>query len=227
MSDRFYKEKLYPIQDKALALIGSISSSFYLTGGTALSRFILNHRFSDLDFFLNRQADFQEASNQLISVLRSGFKNVEILTVQDSYIKIVLHEEQADLKIELVNDVGFRVGQPKVTTEGFKVDTWDNILSNKLSALQRGASKDFVDILFISINYRFNWETIIGYAKKKDAWINEISISEFLFAFDLINLRDVKFPLEFKVDCISLELFKTLARDSLHGFDNSLYGKKL
>jgi hypothetical protein len=228
MSDHFYKEILYPVQDKALELIGSVSSPFYLTGGTALSRFMLNHRYSDdLDFFLNRHSDFNIESDRLIYALGSGFESVEVQNRQDSYVRVLIHDKSVDLKIELVNDVGFRVGEPNLTDKNFKIDTWQNILSNKLSALQRNAGKDFVDVFFISRNYYFNWETIIGYAKQKDAWITEISISEFLLEFDFIKLQDVKFPSEFKIESITRDIFKTLARESLHGFDNSLYGKKL
>lgn len=48
----FYLEQLYPLQDKALALIVAQDTGFYLSGGTASSRGYLNHRFSDdLDLF--------------------------------------------------------------------------------------------------------------------------------------------------------------------------------
>ena len=110
---------------------------------------------------------------------------------------------------------------------GFQIDTWENILSNKLSALQRIAGKDFVDILFLSLNYTFNWETFINYAKQKDAWITEIAVSELLFGFDLEALRDVKFPSDFDIKRINAGHFKIMARDACQGFDNSLYGKMI
>jgi predicted nucleotidyltransferase component of viral defense system len=44
--------KLYLIQDKFLTWWKTLDLPFYLTGGTALGRFYLNHRYSeDLDFF--------------------------------------------------------------------------------------------------------------------------------------------------------------------------------
>ena len=228
MSDHFYKGILYPIQDKALALIGSISSPFYLTGGTAVSRLMLDHRFSDdLDFFLNRNSEFHVEADKLIKVLNAGFSKVEVPVRDDSYVKVFVYENAASLKIELVNDVGFRVGLPQTHKRGFQIDTWENILSNKLSALQRAAGKDFVDILFLCLNYNFNWETITNYAKQKDAWITEIAISKFLFGFDLQSLKEVKFPSDFDVKRIHVGHFEIMARDSCQGFDNSLYGKKI
>ena len=48
----FYFEQLYPLQDLALALFQQQDTGFYLTGGTAVSRVYLHHRFSD-DQFIN------------------------------------------------------------------------------------------------------------------------------------------------------------------------------
>ncbi|NLV20085.1 MAG: nucleotidyl transferase AbiEii/AbiGii toxin family protein [Bacteroidetes bacterium] len=46
--------KLYLLQDKFLKWWADLGLPFYLTGGTALGRFYLNHRYSeDLDFFVN------------------------------------------------------------------------------------------------------------------------------------------------------------------------------
>lgn len=61
MSEKDYR-KLYLTQDKVLLTLKSVLSSFYLTGGTALGRFYLSHRFSeDLDFFLNNSDDFHSS----------------------------------------------------------------------------------------------------------------------------------------------------------------------
>ncbi|MFN7189323.1 MAG: nucleotidyl transferase AbiEii/AbiGii toxin family protein [Cyclobacteriaceae bacterium] len=63
MFDHCYNEQLYPLQDSVLSLVGSLPTPFYLTGGTALSRFLLHHRFSDdLDFFVTGQPDFIKRS---------------------------------------------------------------------------------------------------------------------------------------------------------------------
>jgi hypothetical protein len=152
---------------------------------------------------------------------------VDVQNRQDSYARVMVGENSVSLKIEMVNDVGFRVGEPVVTSLGFKIDTWENILSNKLTALQRQAGKDFVDILFICLEHNFNWETMIGYARQKDAWINEITVSEFLFSFDLLALKDVKFQEHFDTKRIDPDWFKIMARESVQGLDNSLSKVKL
>ena len=60
MTDReFYLNHLYPFQDRVLYALSLVDAGFYLTGGTALSRGYLNHRFSeDLDFFVNDSEHF-------------------------------------------------------------------------------------------------------------------------------------------------------------------------
>ena len=54
MQNKFYSTILYPFQNEILTLIEKAESDFYLTGGTALGRCYLNHRYSDdIDLFLN------------------------------------------------------------------------------------------------------------------------------------------------------------------------------
>jgi len=54
MQKEYYTDKLYLLQNEILTIVQSKRKGFYLTGGTALSRFYLEHRFSDhLDFFIN------------------------------------------------------------------------------------------------------------------------------------------------------------------------------
>jgi hypothetical protein len=44
---------------------------FYLTGGTALSRCYLNHRYSDdLDFFINQAPDFKKQAQRVVTAIR-------------------------------------------------------------------------------------------------------------------------------------------------------------
>jgi predicted nucleotidyltransferase component of viral defense system len=47
MSEKYYTNNLYPFQDLVLKLIMKVDNTFYLTGGTALGRHYLKHRYSD------------------------------------------------------------------------------------------------------------------------------------------------------------------------------------
>lgn len=69
-----YKE-LYNLQNLVLSDLSRLNTPFYLTGGTALSRYYLNHRHSDdLDFFTNNNSDF---SKWIQSIIESIFPNCE------------------------------------------------------------------------------------------------------------------------------------------------------
>lgn len=70
MQNDYYQNILYPLQDKVLGIIGKLPVDFYLTGGTALSRAYLQHRYSDdLDFFVNNAPDFKKQVSDIIKVL--------------------------------------------------------------------------------------------------------------------------------------------------------------
>ena len=76
MSEAHYLNKLYPLQDRILQLFAAEGIKHYLTGGTALSRAFLHHRYSeDLDFFLNYDPDFEKESDRAIDLLHHHFEN--------------------------------------------------------------------------------------------------------------------------------------------------------
>ena len=53
-----YKE-LYKLQDRVLKVVFEVENEFYLTGGTCLSRFYVEKRYSDdLDFFTNQSSRY-------------------------------------------------------------------------------------------------------------------------------------------------------------------------
>lgn len=65
---------------------------------------------------------------------------------------------------------------------------------------------------------------MIDHATEKDATVNEIDVSKMLSDFDLSQLSKVIFPSDLSINLITADNFRILARESLHGFDNSLYG---
>jgi Nucleotidyl transferase AbiEii toxin, Type IV TA system len=228
MSSHYYKDKLYPLQDRVLQLAGTIDSPFYLTGGTLLGRFLLNHRYSDdLDFFVNDNSNFSHEVKRIMAPILAYYPEVNLISYQDSFVRYVVVDKGIQLKVEFINDVRYRVGQPNRNTTGILMDTWMNVLSNKVTALSRNAAKDIVDIVFLSLAYSFNWEEVFDHAKKKDASINEIDASKCIIDFDLNRFNEVSFPETFDATLITKDILKILAKESLHGYDNSLYGRTL
>jgi predicted nucleotidyltransferase component of viral defense system len=224
MQVKHYLDNLYPLQDKVLNSLSQLASTFYLTGGTALGRHYLNHRFSDdLDFFFNRSTNFQKETQSATEELKKTF-TLDVRVESESYVQLMIRLNQLDLKVEFVNDVGYRYGQPLPTSLFQRTDHWRNILSNKITALSRQAPKDIADIIFLSRKFEFNWIEIIREAGQKDSWINELEIFKMLDNFPVEKLSIVNWINEPNY----LEMgdsLKTIAKDILLGTDNSLAKK--
>jgi hypothetical protein len=192
MHDDYYQNILYPLQDKILKIIAVLPVEFYLTGGTALSRAYLNHRYSDdLDFFVNNAYNFKAQVNRVIHALKESGISFETAVADEGYARIfVFHGEHA-LKLDFVNDVSFRSGTPEPTILFERTDNLYNILSNKITALGRYSPKDVVDLVYICENLSFNWESILDDAAEKDLWVNPINAAEVLEQFPIEKLQEI------------------------------------
>ncbi|WP_448519581.1 nucleotidyl transferase AbiEii/AbiGii toxin family protein [Rhodoflexus sp.] len=222
MWQEYYEKQLYPLQDSVLKCMDSIPTSFYLTGGTALSRAYLHHRYSDdLDFFVNYDDDFKQKTQLIISELQQQFQSLHIAIVYDSFARCFINQNGLQLKIEFVNDVPYRVGKPQPTSLFSQTDTIANILSNKLSALQRNEAKDLADIWQIALHYSFNWKKVIEDAQNKDMWVDESQVMIAIEQFDLQRLSEVNWSIPFDLAAATRD-FAVIVEDLLFGRDNSL-----
>ena len=145
----FFFDVLYPLQDRVLGLFHQVDTGFYLTGGTAASRGYLNHRFSDdLDLFVNDDAHFGLWAERLIQVLlpmREG--NVTVGLREERFVRLTFTQRDVTLKIEMINDVPAHVGAVHDHPILGRLDSAENILANKITALiDREEPKDLADI---------------------------------------------------------------------------------
>ncbi len=162
---------------------------FYLTGGTALSRAYLNHRYSDdLDFFVNGSDNFKSQVDTVVKNLTGIKLKPEIIQTDEGFVRMNIREEQIMLKLDFVNDVPFRREAPVLTELYRFTDTPLNILSNKVTALPRLEAKDVADIVFISLKYSFNWASVISEAAEKDIWVNPPETARILDEFPVERL---------------------------------------
>lgn len=215
--------KLYLLQDKFLSWWLTQGLPFYLTGGTALGRFYLNHRFSeDLDFFINAGTQYQYFIAELKNKITASFKvNIQQSLFADDFTRFFIADNDVTLKIELVNDVEYYAGSPESYSFGL-IDTPVNILANKLTAIVgRDEPKDIFDIIYISLNYSFHWQEIFFHAKQK-AVINELDVEQRLVSFPVEWLENVNWltkPINLEKSRITLN---QIADDFLLGKANSL-----
>lgn len=222
MSEKYYTDRLYPLQDRVLKEIEKSNSFLYLTGGTVVSRVYLKHRYSDdLDLFSNQHTDFEREIDRVTQHLKEKGFQIDLQVKDVAYGRAMIKEGDLLLKIDYVNDVGFHSGDLTSSPLYFRTDSWRNILSNKITALSREEGKDASDIIFLSRSYPFNWQDIINDAKNKDSWIDEVNASKLLHHFQIEKLKKVKWIEPPDFDMMETQL-KTIAKDILLGADNSL-----
>ena len=168
-------EILTPLQRAVLdALFAEevFTRSFYLTGGTALAAFYLFHRYSDdLDLFTNDQS--LELVWPMVQRLQPSLEFV----VESRAPQFIRLRHPDGLRVDLVQDVPFRVGVP-IRHGAWQVDALDNMTLNKVAAIQgRLDVKDYVDLYLLLKDRPTRILSWLAQAKQKDA-----SIEPFLWS---------------------------------------------
>lgn len=168
----FYFDVLYPLQDRVIQIINQADTEFYLTGGTAASRAYLQHRFSDdLDYFVNDDSRFGLWVERIIQSL-NGTWACEILLKEERFARLNLREGAAALKIELINDVPARVGGLVDHPVLGRLDSAENILANKVTALlSREEPKDLADVWGFCTQKNLSLQAAITNAQSKAAGV--------------------------------------------------------
>lgn len=219
-------KSLYRLQDKTLQVLKGHLGSFYLTGGTALGRFYLNHRFSDdLDFFVNSDPEFTQEVKRIYKRLIVHLPVDTKSTVDtEEFVRIWIGGE-VRIKLEFVNDTGRHLG-PVLWSHEIPLDNPGNILANKLGAmLSRDEAKDVFDIVLLAVNYSFNWKTVYEHATNKQL-MNEEDVLKRLTTFPADWLQE-QLWLKNPVDLPKFkEKLDRIADDFLLAKDNSLGADK-
>lgn len=151
----------------------------------------------------------------------------DIIRTED-YSQFLIKEpvEEINLKIDLINDVAMHYGDFEFSDVLGKVDSWRNILSNKLSALYRNEVKDVADIVEIAAHKEFDWKELIFEAKEKDSSIEPINISNILNSFPVSLLDKIKWVKK-NNPALFMEKLQIITNDITLGKDNSLFNKTL
>jgi predicted nucleotidyltransferase component of viral defense system len=180
---------LYALQDKVLSLVFKVENEFYFTGGTCLSRFYLEKRYSDdLDFFTNRSLRYSFAVKNIKNELMKHFY-VKVEVDSKDFIRLRVDEL---LQLDFVNDIASRYKGVVVTKDNIIIDNIENILSNKITAvIGRDNPKDIFDIYLIATNYDFSWEDIMESAHEK-AGFNDDELLVRLKSFPSDLMKNIK-----------------------------------
>lgn len=202
-------QKLYLLQDEVLKIVFEAENEFYLTGGTCLSRFYVEKRYSDdLDFFTNQSPRYNFAIKNIKKALQNSFEVTSEVESKD-FTRFKINDL---LQVDFVNDIAYRYKEPIVNEKNYLLDNVENILSNKITAvIGRDNPKDIFDIYLICKFYKFDWEDILQSAHKKAGFSNEELIVRLKsFPQELLNeikIIDKTFLNNFDTD------FKTIIDD--------------
>ncbi len=231
VSEKYYEENLYPLQNGVLSIVQKAETPFFLTGGTALSRYYTHHRYSDdLDFFVISDPEYAKHVSiilqRLIEAEDSGIFHLDrnSLNKGKAYTQMFItaaKQTKTELKIEFINDVAAHYGSIAYDPILGRIDSLRNILSNKLTALFRSEPKDVVDIHAIALQQNFNWRDIVTEAKSKEVGADPEIIYDMLHSFPLKYLDTIKWISQPDTDTFKHEI-QTIAYDILHGSNNSL-----
>lgn len=229
--EKYYLENMYPLQDGVMNIIKKLNTPFFLTGGTALSRHYFKHRYSDdLDLFVISNEQFQQFLDLVLISFNKAEESRKFTVDRKSILRYENHAQiflynpalpELKLKIDFVNDVAKHYGAFEFNPVLGKIDSWQNILSNKLTALFRFEPKDIVDIWIISKNKIFDWKTIMEESKTKEVGIEPDVIFNILESFPIEQLDYIKWVNKPDYTRLKKDLHM-IAADIFYGRENTM-----
>ncbi len=179
---------LTPLQERTLQAFFGVPECrqhFYLTGGTALAAFYLEHRISDdLDLFTHAVE-----LDSIERVIEDAWKGAG-LTVKRERASTTFRRYRIDdeLQVDVVRDVDFRIGAPELRGE-FMVDHPKNIAVNKVTAIYgRLEPKDYVDLYFLHGYLNFKILELLEWGRQKDGGLENFQWAKIIAAMDAITV---------------------------------------
>ena len=168
----------------------SINNDFFLTGGSALSIFYFDHRYSyDLDLFSEKSKDLYLVNKQVTHVADKIGAKVEKVSTSPLFCRYALSRDGQTEIVDFVLEKVPPVFNHKNTYGNIVVDTLEEIGINKICALVgRSEIKDIVDLYFIARS-GFSVTENIENARKKDGGVDPSVLS---FLLDQIPLDTVE-----------------------------------
>lgn len=213
---------LSPHQSQFLELVAGekrLTSSFYLTGGTALAEFYYQHRLSeDLDFF-NPETEVNQSVLEVF--LKKNLPKIGVSQVKKTVflglISYVLNfPDGQQLKVDF-NYYPFPLIRKGEKYKDLTIDSLYDIAANKLHTMfMKPRSRDYVDLYFILTRENYPLDKLIIDAKAKFDWHIEKSTlaSQFLRVKDFTDEPLMLVPLDRKkMEDFFLKLSKSLEKD--------------
>lgn len=141
-----------PLKRDLLRAIFRLHTEFFLTGGSALGIFYLEHRRSyGMDFFSFREIDWHRLSNDLTAICSDIGARLKNLQISPHYARYEIQRDEEKEILDFVHEMTPQINAEKSRFDDIAVDTVDEITVNKWCALLgRTEIKDIIDLYFLS-----------------------------------------------------------------------------
>ena len=158
--------------------------SFFLTGGTALAAFYLQHRLSeDLDFFTENSGEVRYVLPWAEECAKQLHLKLEVRRQSVSFANCFFESDRGEiLRVDFAQDAPFRLEKTVLQPElHIYVDNLTDIACNKLSALfDRAEAKDFVDLYFLDREF-LPFREILEKTRTKHVGLDDYWLAQALF----------------------------------------------
>ncbi|MBL7156156.1 MAG: nucleotidyl transferase AbiEii/AbiGii toxin family protein [Candidatus Pacebacteria bacterium] len=168
----------------------ALAKEFYFTGGTALSKFYLQHRFSeDLDFFSEKEFDIKGITPFVYKAKKDlKFKEFDFQQSFNRNIFHLLFSKNEFLKLEFTYFPFKQIEKPK-KIQGILVDSLIDIAVNKVFTIaQKPRGRDFFDLYMISSKKKLDVFDLLKKARIKFDW----HIDWLQFGSQLLKVEELK-----------------------------------
>ena len=156
-------------------------SKFYFSGGTALSEYYLQHRYSeDLDFFSETEIDPADLNLFLTTQKKKiGAKQIQYTQSFNRNIFFLSYDNEQDLKVEFTYYPFIRL-EKGIEKGNLKIDSALDIAVNKAFILtQQARGRDYFDLYMLNQKYKFDFMDLLKKARQKfDYPINYLELGK-------------------------------------------------
>jgi predicted nucleotidyltransferase component of viral defense system len=168
---------LTPLQRRVLDAFSKteLPKEFFLTGGTALAHFYLQHRLSeDLDFFTEIPGAVTRVRSILDSIANTLSGSLKVRREYENFLEAILSTDSDKVRCDFALTSPFRLQPTQFAPEfGINIDNLLDIACNKFSALfDRHEAKDFVDVYFLCHEF-MSFEDLFANTQKKHVGLDE------------------------------------------------------
>jgi predicted nucleotidyltransferase component of viral defense system len=182
---------LTPLQRRFLEAFSQteLKKDFFLTGGTALAHFYLQHRLSDdLDFFTEIPGVMVRTRPILDSIASALSGSLKVRREYETFLEVLLSADSDKVRCDFALTSPYRLRPTQFAPEfGIYIDNLLDIACNKFSALfDRHEAKDFVDVYFLCQEF-MPFDDLFANTQKKHVGLDEYWMARALENVSLVE----------------------------------------